>query len=312
LARKVHRGPLLVVEVGSKVASMVVMFVWAKLSPTVWALVVGSLTQSILEVVGSHLLTTGYRNRLRWDTSSARTIRSFGKWIFGSSLFTFLASEGDRILLGRFLTMGMLGVYSVAGMLSATVGQVVNRLVSTVFYGVFSHVARDRPNEVGRHYYSARLKLDLLAMPALGAVIVLGPDIVNTLYDSRYHEAGWMLQFLCVRVGLQSILYPCGVCLIALGMPRYQFLANAGRFVAVWSGIPIGWHIAGIHGVLWGTTASELPMLVVFWAAFRRLGLLRASRELLAPVAALGGAALGLVVKLLLHRYLPGWHLHAH
>ena len=215
-------------------------------------------------------------------------------------------------MLGRFLTMATLGVYSVAGMLAQAVGQIVNRLVSTVFFGMMSQIVRDRPHEVGEQYYAARLKLDLLAMPLLGAVVVLGPSIVDILYDSRYHQAGWMLQFFCVRVGLQSVLYPCGVCLIALGKPRYQLVANAGRFIAVWSGIPIGWHLAGIEGVLWGTTISEIPMLVVFWSTFRRLGLLRVSRELLAPSAALAGAALGMLVKIALRRYLPHLHLHPH
>ncbi len=310
LARHVRRGPLLVVEVTSKVAAMIVMFVWAKLSPTVWALIAGGMTQSVLEVVGSHLLPTGYVNRFRWDKTAARTITNFGKWIFGSSLFTFLAGEGDRILLGRFLTMATLGVYSVAGMLGSAVGQVVNRLTYAVFFGLFSQVVRERPAEVGRHYYAARLKLDLLAMPALGALVVLGPNVVRLLYDPRYRAAGYMLQFLCVRVGLQCILYPCGVCIIALGHPRFHLIANAGRFIAVWIGIPLGWYLGHLKGVLWGTTVSELPMLVVFWFAFRRFGLLRISRELIAPVAAGVGAALGLVLKIGLDRYLPNVHLH--
>ena len=303
MSRRVERGPLLVLEVGAKILSMVVMFVWAILSPSVWALVMGGLTQAVLEVIGSHLLKAGYQNKFHWDKSAAETLRAFGKWIFGSSMFTFLAGEGDRILLGRFMSMATLGIYSVAGMLSQAVGQIVNRLTFTVFYGLFSHVARETPKEVGRHYYAARLKLDLLAMPALGAVVVLGPTIVHILYDERYAAAGWMLQFLCVRVGLQCILNPCGVCLIALGHPRYHTIANAGRFVAVWTGIPLGYHLAGINGVLWGTTVSEIPMLIVFWVVFRRLGHLRLSRELVAPVAALGGAVLGLGLKFLLDRY---------
>src|SRR5258708_7936819 len=66
LSRRVQRGPLLVIEVTSKVVSMVVMFVWAKMSPTVWSLVAGGLTSSVCDVLGSHLLRTGYRNWFRW------------------------------------------------------------------------------------------------------------------------------------------------------------------------------------------------------------------------------------------------------
>ena len=308
------RGPLLVVEVSAKVVSMVVMFVWARLSPTVWALIAGGMTQAVLEVTGSHLLPAGYNNRFRWDKTAAKTITNFGKWIFGSSLFTFLAGEGDRILLGRFLTMGTLGIYSVAGMLSTAVGQIVNRLTFSVFFGVFSQVARERPAEVGRHYYAARFKLDLLAMPALGAVAVLGPNIISILYDPRYHAAGWMLQFLCVRVGLQCMLYPCGVCLIALGHPALPPGGEClSRFVAVWATIPLGWHLGGINGVALGDhdDPASYRCSRCFWFAFTcRLGLLRLSREMIAPAAAVVGGILGLLIKVGLNRYLPGLHLH--
>jgi hypothetical protein len=100
------------------------------------------------------------------------------------------------------------------------------------------------------------------------------------------------------------------VCLIALGRPRYHFFANVGRFVAVWSAIPIGWRVSGLDGVLWGTTISELPMLVVFWTAFRRLGHLRLAREAIAPVSAGVGALIGFGIKLALSTYFPDLHLH--
>lgn len=313
LSRRVQRGSILFIEVASKVISMVVMFLWAWKSPTVWSLVAGGLTSTICEVVGSHLLRVGYNNWFRWEKEAAQQITSFGKWIVGSSAFTFLAGEGDRILLGRFLSMATLGIYSVAGLLSSAVGQVVNRLAFAVFFGLFSRVARERPHEVSRAYYKARLRLDLLAMPALGAVIVLGPTIVGLLYDSRYHDAGWMLRYLCVRVGLQCILYPCGVCLIALGRPRPQLYANAARFVTVWIGIPIGFYLGGLHGVLYATTVSELPMLVVFWVAFKRLGHLRLSRELVAVGAVVAGGLIGLLIKVWIGPYLAGIHLpHRH
>lgn len=312
LSRRVNRGPLLVIEVSAKIVSMVVMFLWARKSPTVWALVAGGMCQSVCEVVGSHLLRTGYRNWFRWDKEAAQSITSFGKWIFGSSAFTFFAGEGDRILLGRFLSMATLGVYSVAGLLSTAVGQVVNRLAYSVFFGLFSKVARERPHDLSRAYYAAKLRLDLLAMPALGGVMVLGPTIVSVLYDERYQDAGWMLRYLSVRVGLQCILYPCGVCLIALGRPRPQLFANAGRFLAVWTGIPVGYHLGGLQGVLWATTVSEIPMLVVFFGEFKKLGHLRLSREALAPLAVLVGAALGFLVKIAVDPYLAGFHLHRH
>ena len=45
--------------------------------------------------------------------------------------------------------MAMLGIYSIAGLLSSAVGVAVNRLAGLVFYGVFSQVARERGDIAG-------------------------------------------------------------------------------------------------------------------------------------------------------------------
>ena len=291
LVRHVKRGPLVLLEVTSKAISMVVMFAWAWVHPSVWALVVGGLTAALIEVIGSHMLPVGYRNRLRWEPEAVRSIRGFGKWIFGSSAFTFLAGEGDRLLLGHYLTMAMLGVYSIGVLLSSAIGVAVTRLAGSVFYGVFSQIARERREDVGREYYSARLRLDLLAMPVLGATMVFGPLLVGLLYDARYHDAGWIVRILCLRVALQCVLAPCGVLMIAVGQSRQLFIGNVSRFIAVWIGIPLGWKLGGLPGVVWATTLAEVPMLAVFLRAMQREGLLRPSRELFAP-AAFASAAL--------------------
>jgi O-antigen/teichoic acid export membrane protein len=308
LSRHVKRGPLLLVEVGAKAVSMLVMFVWAWIHPSVWALVAGGMAQSIGEVIGSHLLPAHYKNRIQWHRESARAITSFGKWVFGSSAFTFLAGEGDRILLGRFMTMAALGVYSIAGVLTSSVGIVVNRLSYSVFYGVLSKVARESREDLERHYYAARLKLDLLVMPALGGLMVLGPVVVGVLYDRRYADAGWMLQILAARVALQSALQLAGVCLMTINRPQYHLPANAARFVAVWCGIPIGYHFGGLRGVIWATTLSELPMLFVFGHALRKAKLWKATRELVAPLGILAGVAAAWAVRLVLRRLVPGLH----
>jgi O-antigen/teichoic acid export membrane protein len=306
LSRRLERMALLKQEIASKVLSMVVMFVWALAHPSVWALVAGAATQAVCETVFSHvLLPVGYRNRFCWDKESAREIGRFGKWIFGSSTFTFLAGEGDRLLLGRLLSMASLGIYSMAGMLASAVGIAVGRVSTSVLYGLLSTVAREQPEELSRHYYAARLKMDLIAMPALGGLMALGPLVVQILYDDRYVEAGWMLQILSIRIALQCMFGLAGVALMSLNRPQYHVHANAGRFLAVWAGIPIGYAIGGVEGVVWATALSELPALVVFTVGLWRARVLRPMRELLAPAGVLAGVVAGYGVLWTVRAFFP-------
>jgi O-antigen/teichoic acid export membrane protein len=299
LSRNLDRGPLLKQEVLSKLVSMIGMVLWAWFDASVFALVAGAIVQAMCETVFSHtLLPVHYRNRFQWDRDSAREIGRFGRWIFGSSTFTFLANEGDRLLLGRLLSMASLGIYSVAGLLASAVWLVVGRLSQSVLYGMLSAVVRENPHEMSRHYYAARIRLDLLAMPALGGLMVLGPFVVSILYDHRYADAGWMLQILALRVAFQCVIGVSGICLLTLHRPHYHLPANAGRFVAVWGGIPVGYVLYGVRGVLWAAALSEIPALLVFFAGLRSVGVLRIRRELVAPIAVLAGMLLGLLVRL--------------
>jgi len=87
---------------------------------------------------------------------------------------------------------------------------------------------------------------------------------VALLYDPRYQDAGWMLQVLCVRLLLVATLSNSESCLIALGHPKYSFIQNLCRAIAMFIAIPSAgrWRV---KGVIWAVALSELPPLVVMW-----------------------------------------------
>ena len=65
------------------------------------------------------ILLPGTRNRFHWDRSSADEMMSFGRWIFVSTLLTFLAMQADRLIFGKLITLTDLGVYGVAAMMAS-------------------------------------------------------------------------------------------------------------------------------------------------------------------------------------------------
>ena len=78
----------------------------------------------------SHVAIPGPRNRFQWDPAAAREIISFGKWIFISTLFTFVAMRIDFLLLARWVPLDVLGVYSISVLLS----EVPQRLTTPGFH----------------------------------------------------------------------------------------------------------------------------------------------------------------------------------
>jgi O-antigen/teichoic acid export membrane protein len=85
LRRRVHVGPLNLLELAGQIVGVVAMIAWALVDASVWALIAGGVVRAIFRLATSHLLEVGYRNRFAIDRTCANEILSFGRWIFASS-----------------------------------------------------------------------------------------------------------------------------------------------------------------------------------------------------------------------------------
>lgn len=297
LRRRLHVGTINLIEVSSQFVGVIVMVVWAIYSPSVWALVAGGLTISFCSMVASHLVPVGYRNRLSWEKQSALDILRFGKWIFGSSAVTYFGQQGDRLLIGYFVGMPILGVYSIALMLSEVLGAAVNRVITGVVYGVFSKIQQHGLGRLKVIYYKVRLRLDIIVIPSLGALTILGSHVIGALYDDRYSEAGWILELLCIRVAMSCVLNACEACLTSIGQTKWGFYRSVGRSSWIIIGILIVYPIAGLQGLVWIVTLSEIPALFILWVPFYRQDFLRIGREALTLILFVAGMGFGLLLE---------------
>jgi O-antigen/teichoic acid export membrane protein len=296
LRRQLRLGPLLILELASQVGAVGLMIPWAMIAPSVWTLVGGGVMSAVVTAFGSHMISVGYRNRFEWDKSSAKDMLEFGKWIAGSSMLTFASQQGDRLLLGRFMGAGPLGVYSIAVFLSGALGEAISRITTGVFFPAYSRVNNDEPHRLREVFYRTRLVSDAIILPALGGLAILGPWVVGFLYDERYHAAGWMLRVLSIRVALSCMVWPLQFCLFALGHARYGFYLNLARVLTLAIGVPIGFNVAGVPGLVWAVTVSEIPALFVCYFGFGRAKLLSVLNELRAPAFYAAGLMLGFLV----------------
>lgn len=294
--RHLRLGLVNLVEFVSRLAAVVVMIGWAWVSPTVWALAAGGVAAGLVKLICSYLIPVGYRNRFHWDKEAAFGVIHFGKWIFGSTALFYVGSRMDQFMLGHYMGMATLGVYSFAVMIGEAAYSVMAKIIRGVLFPVFSRFAEMGEDKLREAYYQTRLRLDALAMPAIGGLMALSQFIIDLGWDERYTAAGWMLQLLCLRVAMGIVLDCCEICFIALGHPRWAFYRNLVRTVWVLCGIPLGYAYYGIEGLVWVIGLSELPLFFVMFPAFYRMGFLRLSRELLAPLFFLAGYGLGRVL----------------
>ena len=247
-------------ELLTQAFQLAVTVVAALVDPSVWALVFGRLASDALRVVISHFMIAGYRNRFALDKATVRELLSFGKWVFASTAVTFLASQSDRLVLGKLVSMTTLGLYGVAFALADMPRQIILAFAGRVglpFVAGFASLGRSEFRAVVLRYR----RIVLLVGVVLLAVVVNSSDLFLVhVYDRRFRDAAWMAPILALGLW-HTILYSTTTpCLTALGKMSYNICGYALTALVLLVAVPATFHVWGLAGALWVIAFSDLPV----------------------------------------------------
>ena len=134
LSRHMGVRRLFAIDGSTSVVSLIVTIAWAEKWPSVWAIIGGQIAGTIYRFCLSHMpsVTPGIRNSFGWDKESVHSVVHFGKWILIGTAFFFFAAQADRLVLGRLISLTLLGIYGLAYQLSDIPRQVISSLGSRV------------------------------------------------------------------------------------------------------------------------------------------------------------------------------------
>jgi O-antigen/teichoic acid export membrane protein len=259
LSRQIAVSKLAIFELGGQIVSLTVMIVLAWFYHNVWALVIGSAVSAVIQLVWSHLLIPGLRNRFTWEQAAAKSIFSFGKWIFVSTALTFLSEQADRLILGKLISFADLGVYGIAFALSDIPRQILMALSSKVLFPTFSKFA-DLPREDFRSKILQNRKPFLIAATlGLTALACFGDMLIPVLYPPKYANAAWMLPLLAVGFWPRILTQTIDQALFAIGKSRYPAYGSFFKFLYMVIGLPLGFHYLKLPGAIIVIALNDLP-----------------------------------------------------
>jgi O-antigen/teichoic acid export membrane protein len=244
------------------------MIVWALSDPGVTALAAGPILGSVCRAVLSHLVLPGQRNRLRWDRASLKELVQFARWIYLGTVLTFLAGNLDRLVIG-YLSITTLGVYHIAAQLTAAAILLMASVSGQLVFPLYSRMVG-----AGRELMPVFRRVHPAA-GAAGAVLIAGvmgagPTLIRLLYDSRYHDAGWILPLLAIGAWFQILEANAGSVLFATGRPKVSALSNAVKVLCLAIFIPLGTWLDGIRGLVLGLVLGDVARYLTTAIALRR------------------------------------------
>ena len=273
LNRQMAVKRVVIFELGIQIVSTTVMIVWAWFDRSIWAIIAGGFTNTLVELVWSHFLIPGKSNRFAWDKEAAKEIFSYGKWIFLSTALFFLCSQADRLILGKIFTLTMLGIYGIAFTLGDMPRQIIIAISGRVIFPSISMMG-ELPREELRAKILKNRKLILIPLAVGLAIFVsFGDQLILILYRKEYAAASWMMPMLALGIWHTTLHNIMGSCLLAIGKSQYQAMGNLVTFVNLCITIPLAYHLKGNLGAVIAVALGDLPTYAVTQYGLWREGL---------------------------------------
>ncbi|OSZ75417.1 hypothetical protein CAP37_08365 [Hydrogenophaga sp. IBVHS1] len=207
---------------------MAVMLFLAWYMKSAYALAIASVISASLHTALSYLMLDGPKSKLRLERGTVKEILSFGKWIFISTIFTFLALQMDRLVLAGMFSLVEVGVYSIAASLAVIVPTLAGSLQTNVLFPWYSRkLSEGMPMSTA--FSRTRLAMMTLSSFLCTLLFAGAASFFDLAYDKRYSMGGVLLPILACGAWFSCLEAMYGATFFATGRPKWVATANASK-----------------------------------------------------------------------------------
>jgi len=299
LLRDLRYKALALAEFAGLVIGSTVTIGFAIVEPTAHAMIVGRLIQTAATTfLIAALVYQRYRLRPWFSWRAVRPLYSFGIFVSLDRIFLYFANQADRLFIGSFLDIDILGVYHVASNLTSMKARTVGAIIFRVVYPAMSKRQREDGGAAEILTQTHRFILVFMITPLLVAAVLAG--FATPLLPADWQPALPLVQILVFAAILVLLRAPTRALMLTYDMARDVFVIGlAGNILLVVGAfVSARWFdVYAIAGVLVLAELLRLA-LMLFWmewkAEFKRTPALRWTWWTTAGVLTLAVAAQGL------------------
>jgi O-antigen/teichoic acid export membrane protein len=216
LQRQMRFTALAWIDVGSLIASIILAIGAAKAGYGYWALVAMTLSLPFTSTIGLWLASAwvpGVAHR----GVGIRSLMRFGGTLTLSGLIYYVATNFEKVLLGRFWGAEALGIYGRAYQLIRIPTDNLNSAVGDVAFSALSRI-QDDPSRLRRFFLKGYSLVLAITVPITIACGLFAHDMVLVLLGPKWKEAAGIFRLLAPMMLIFAILNPLGWLLNAMGL----------------------------------------------------------------------------------------------
>lgn len=289
-----------------------VMLLLAWYMRSAYALAIASVLSAALHTVLTYRMLDGPPSSFRWDRPSVAAIISFGKWVFVSTVISFLAIQLDRLALAAMFSLAEVGVYSIAVSLAVIVPTLATSLQSTVLFPWYS---RKLAEGVPLPEAFARTRMAMMTLSSFLCTLLFAgaTSFFSLAYDHRYTQGSVLLHILAAGAWFSCLEAMYGATFFAAGRPKWAAISSASKVATFATLLLLLSHFdLDITAAAMCLSLSEILRWMVCHGLGRNLGLRNARSELTMLVLFVSTSMVGwwLVEKApIISEFSPFWRL---
>lgn len=227
--KELEFNKLFTIQLSGALANFIVAVSAAYILRSVWALVLGVLAATIVKLIISYIMHP-HRPRLSTDFRRAKELFVFGKWIFGTSIITFLFNQGDDIFLGKVFGVTSLGFYLMAYKIGQFPATEFAKVVSQVTFPAFSKIQDDFSKL--KEGFLKTLNITVFFMtPMAGGIFILSDDFTRIFLTEKWMPMVPALKILVVAGLIRALVTTGGALFQGKGVPEIDFKMNLSRLL---------------------------------------------------------------------------------
>lgn len=201
----------------SMAASIGAVIFFALAGYGVWALVLQQVVHYVLKCIFI-LMLSGYRPRLEFDVPTIVPHLKFGKDVLGSSAMNTLSQMVISLLMGRFLGVEAVGIYTMAMLFVTLPARFAAAPLQFVLYPYLAKI-QDRPDQFRDIFIFFTRILVIIFVPSVFLLASAQASFFALLLSAKWHGAGVLFAILTPMAAFQAFLSLRGTVAMVMGRP---------------------------------------------------------------------------------------------
>jgi PST family polysaccharide transporter len=181
-----------------------------------WALVAMTLTLPLINTIG-YWLATGWIPGMPHRRVGLRSMMHFGGTLTLNGLIVYVASNFEKILLGRFWGADALGIYGRAFQLINIPTSNLNSAAGEVAFSALSRLQSD-PGRLRSYFLKGYSVILAMTLPMTVACALFADDMIRVFLGSKWEAAVPIFRLLAPTILVFAIANPLAWLIMSLGL----------------------------------------------------------------------------------------------